>query len=934
MSPQSTGVFELHVEAHFGSGSYWLQVAVTDRPTRRDRALLAALASFDRAVEIAVSPSADSQLRACVLLEEALVLLPASAPPLLRGRFRHRLGLALKDLGELERSAKELEAARQSFMEHSNDWELGPLLNDLGGVYLGRSMASAAEEVLEEGLARSLAVDNPFAVAVAWNNLGVLYASRGELTPAFAAYNQALATWRRQGVTSSEGNILHNLGVYYLSLGRVDDGIASLRAALVLREELNQELAKARTLSALAWGLSLAGNTDEAFEAFGRALEIFQATGARRDQALTLEHRAFSLLRLGRPVEAVRDFRRSMPLSGEDELTRAFLQLGLGVATLALGQPREALEDLQGALDTFDDLGVSHMQVVAHAELGRSFRALGDRQRARREMEAAVAGIEAARQSLFLPSFRQTYFGSHQEIHIELADLLAETALGGGDAGVALESFDTTEEAKARSLLESLEISSREQRVESVPPELARREGVLKARIDTLHRQHLQALQQGAPTQVLARRAKRLWREIEATEEAIRRSTGSLPTVVRPASGRAIQRELGSDTKLLSYLLGEERSWLWLVDATEVRIFELPPRSEIDQLTEKAHRLLPLSYRRGYRTASRQALIELSDAVLGPVARELRQGRVVVVGDGSLHYIPFAVLPVASGDADESRVPLLQRVEVVRLPSASVLVQLRRRSWRAPAPKLMAILADAVFEEDDPRLQFSGQPAGAGPKGLELAVARSARRGPFGRLQGSSLEASQILDLLADDRDVLLADGFEATRGLVLGGDLAKYRILHFATHGLVDGRQPELSGLVFSLRDRRGAPINGLLRPHEIQDLTLPADLVVLSACRTALGREIRGEGLVGLTQGFLTAGASRLVVSLWEVDDDATAELMHYFYEGILRDRLAPAAALRRAQLQLADREGRGSPFYWGAFALVGDWRPLPEPAPDSGL
>jgi len=168
-----------------------------------------------------------------------------------------------------------------------------------------------------------------------------------------------------------------------------------------------------------------------------------------------------------------------------------------------------------------------------------------------------------------------------------------------------------------------------------------------------------------------------------------------------------------------------------------------------------------------------------------------------------------------------------------------------------------------------------------------------------------------------------MALGFEANRAAVVNRGLEEYRLIHFATHGLLDEKHPELSGLVFSLVDEKGEPQDGFLRLHDIYNLRLNADLIVLSACETGLGREIKGEGLIGLTRGFMYAGAPRVVASLWKVDDDATAELMKRFYDKIMRGHLRPAEALRAAQLEIAKRRQWQSPYFWAAFTLQGEWR-----------
>ena len=192
----------------------------------------------------------------------------------------------------------------------------------------------------------------------------------------------------------------------------------------------------------------------------------------------------------------------------------------------------------------------------------------------------------------------------------------------------------------------------------------------------------------------------------------------------------------------------------------------------------------------------------------------------------------------------------------------------------------------------------------------------------FERLPGSRLEAESIAALAPPGQSMVALD-FDASRALALGDRLSRYRAVHFATHGVIDAEHPALSGLALSMVDREGRPQEGFLHLHDIYNLRLNADLVVLSGCRTALGQEVRGEGLIGLTRGFLYAGAPRVVASLWRVEDQATAALMTRFYRGLWVEGLRPAAALRAAQLSLRQERRWRDPYYWAGFILEGDWK-----------
>ena len=282
------------------------------------------------------------------------------------------------------------------------------------------------------------------------------------------------------------------------------------------------------------------------------------------------------------------------------------------------------------------------------------------------------------------------------------------------------------------------------------------------------------------------------------------------------------------------------------------------------------------------------------------------------------------------------RPPLIIKHEIVNLPSASVLAVLRKETAkRKSAPKTVAVLADPVFEANDPRVALAkSKRAMSAPsevatnvseENFSLAV-RSMNfkddRAALGRLAFSRDEADAIAALTTPAQG-MKAVSFDASRTNAMSEKLSEYRIVHFATHGFLNSEHPELSGLVFSMLDEQGKPQDGFLRLHEIYNLKLPADLVVLSACQTGLGKEIKGEGLIGLTRGFMYAGAERVVASLWRVNDYPTAELMKRFYRGMLKEKLRPVAALRAAQLEMWKKKRFSDPYYWAAFTLQGEWK-----------
>lgn len=385
------------------------------------------------------------------------------------------------------------------------------------------------------------------------------------------------------------------------------------------------------------------------------------------------------------------------------------------------------------------------------------------------------------------------------------------------------------------------------------------------------------------------------------------------------------QQLLDPDAALLQYSLGKDKSYLWVVTQDGFQSYVLPASKELKTTAENLLKLI--QFGKDYAEEITQLTNQLSQQILAPATDKLNKKRLIIVPDGVLNYLPFSVLAV-------NNQPLLSNHELINLPSSSSLALIRQETQnRKPAPKALAILADPIFSRDDSRLKTPPKPvAPTNPDVGTLALNRAAKvvkktravgdNNVFTRIPGTRQEANAILTLLPR-KDTQAAFDDQANLPLATNPQLSQYRIIHLATHGIFNTQEPALSGIILSLVDQQGKPVNGFLRLNDIFNLNLPAELVVLSACETGLGEEIKGEGLVGLTRGFMYAGTPRVLVSLWKVDDDATAAIMTRFYKLMLEKKLPAAQALREAQLQMQNETEWKSPYYWSAFVLQGEWR-----------
>ncbi len=388
---------------------------------------------------------------------------------------------------------------------------------------------------------------------------------------------------------------------------------------------------------------------------------------------------------------------------------------------------------------------------------------------------------------------------------------------------------------------------------------------------------------------------------------------------------------LSRDDLLLEYSLGSERSYLWLVSKDDFEAYSLPPRADIETMAAALTALLNANAaQEGESFTQQQARIkearlrlpslahELSSMILGPIAEKLHGKRLIVVPDGKLNYFPIGALPIPNSDSDD---PIILTNEVIYQPSAQTYALLKNvgKARANDRTKDLLVFSDPVFSTSDERLTGINV-------GLTKAVSPEERLrfrfvdsfSSLSRLRASRTEAETITKAVGTSD---LFTGFDATRERLLSTNLSNYRVVHLATHGFLDMERPELSSLIFSRYDQRGSRINESIRLNDIYSMKLNADLVVLSACQTGTGKEVKGEGVIGLDNAFLQVGARSVVSTLWQVEDNATNELMKEFYTRMVSDGMSPSAALRAAQIKLFRDPQFHSPFFWAAFTVHGD-------------
>jgi CHAT domain-containing protein/Tfp pilus assembly protein PilF len=885
-----------------------------------------------------------------------------------QAQLYNNIGFVYANMGLQPRAIQNLEKALPIWLNLGmRQSEMNTLVNlarahaEMGDIEVARRQYVEALAFCDAEIAKEASPLKPFAAFLkpfALNGLGLVSDTRADAQEARGYYKQALDLFRANNSRREEANVLDNLGLLHAFLGDAQQAIEYFRQALVIRESLNEPRGLAITLSNLGYAQTLLDENQEALRQLGRALTFSEQSRDKRFEAYTLVRMGMVYVALGEPRKALERYESALSIQqaqdSEDRRGQAITLDKIGEALALVGETARALKSYDRALELWKSVGDDQGQALSLYGSARVERDRHNLASARDRVEGAIEIVESLRGKVTGRQLRMIYFAAKQDFYALDIDVRMRLHELNNSAADTVAALWASERGRARSLNDLLSESRAELHKGMFPQETAALLR-LEREVSALTQTHLRlrSLGQKEDAAIVEQTLDARIREQEELLAVTRRggTSGPVSPLAQPLAPREIQQLLDDETLLLHYSLGETRSHLWVVARTGIAHHFLVGQAEIEKAAEQFRRALTayepqrsgessVQYLARWRRADgeyRRSGLELGRLALGPVSGELGNKRLVVVADGALYYVPFDALPMPGVDASRRSAPgpapLLLRNEVVYEPSASTLALLR--SARRPRiSKTVAVLADPVFDNKDERVRrHAGGRESASVTGVPSGeLARSLR--DLGDLGGEaftlaklehSLEEADAITTVAPPGSWMKAVGFKANRATALSPALRQFRIIHFATHGILNDRHPELSGIVLSMVNERGQPEDGYLTLQDIYNLDLPVDLVVLSACRTAVGKQVRGEGLLALTRGFMYAGAPRVVASLWSVDDEATAELMKRFYQHMLgRDRMSAAAALRQAKIEMAGANDESSaPYYWAGFVLQGDWK-----------
>ncbi|MGI8640522.1 MAG: CHAT domain-containing protein [Pyrinomonadaceae bacterium] len=742
--------------------------------------------------------------------------------------------------------------------------------------------------------------------AALFNGIGLIYEDFGEFAISLAFREKALTLFQKEKYLYGQLSTMHSLiNLNYL--------LQNQKKAEYYFEEAKKLSAQLKDNYFLAIVYRQVGDfyfehfsDAAAFDYYQKSLNVSQLTGYKANNALVLD-------KMGTIYQRKRQF----------DIARTNYNSSLEIS-------RKIINKFNEAHTLFNLAELDKLENKYESSL--------------KQIKQSIEITESLSSDVLNAKLKRTYFSSVFDRYELYINLLMKMHRQFPEKGFDIQALQASEKSRARSMLETLRLSEANF-TKDANPETVKREkeirNLLNAKADKL----IDALSSNAgkaEIDKLSGDINELENELEQIKADLKQNSPLYSAIKNPSAFDVNDFQtnvLDDKTLLLEFSLGAGESYLWLIGKNEVNHFTLPSREILESRIQKLLDLLksrevspneePENYQKRLADAEneygREARL-LSDELFGQIADKLGGKRLIIVPDGKLSYFPISALPLPNTDDNE---PILQTNEIVYESSAATLQILGKTPHPEKlSPKELLVFADPIFSLQDNRLSAENKNPtdqnnsaaflGSNLRSFQITDLTTS----LPRLFATQEEADSIAKIVGASKATIVS-GFSANRQRVFEKDVSDYKIIHFATHGLMNDEHPELSGIVLSLFDENGGAQKGFIRLQDIYSLNLSADLVVLSACQSGIGKEVKGEGLMSLTGGFMQSGAKSVLSSLWKVDDYATAELMKNFYRELSTKNLTPAEALRNAQIKMRQNPQFKSPFYWAAFTVQGEFR-----------
>lgn len=857
------------------------QVGVHDVATLRAAAeieLAAAMeADSQRAEQRAMFAEADQRLA------EAAVFFAAHSLPIRAQYAVNMRAVRAINVGDYDGAATMF--ARSIEMAHANHdvREESRSLANLAAVHAYRGYMEQAAQEYEALL--PLSEPGTYQYAVTLGNLGVTLVARGDFDRALAVHTEALELYSRLNKEHEKAVELAALGILYFRMGDTQRALDTLRSAIVAQEKVSDT-------SGLTGTLRVAGNAASALGLHSAALEYLRWS-ARIDANPHSVGR--TLVLIAGELRTTGDIAGAQaaladPLKSSNELVQANALEERARIRLARHDTKAAIDDLRNADGHYASLGLEINRIDTSTALSQALLGTGDVSGARAAADDAISIVNRIRVKSANPEWRARFLSArYSPYEARIAADLAAT-----DPDAVWRAFRTAEDVRGRSLADELALAASGSKRRIDP-----REDTLRVQL-TAQQVRLESRIQRADADPAA--TQDLRREIAETRAQIdvlqaRHGVAASARSTLSESLRDVQRALPPYTAVLAYFVGDTGGHAWVLTADSLKHSSLPGRTVLEHAVIDAQR----EERGG--TATGPANRKLATLLLHDMLAGRNEQRLLVLADGPLNSVPFAALPEPDGDGRL----LVDRFVIANAPSLALAMsspaRARSRNTR------VAVISDPVYAPDDRRLSVAMTEAGRNFRGPSTPSPNNLTRLPY-----SALEASAVAKTIGAS-DTIQLSGFDAVPQRVIELPSKELAVLHFATHAVARDDAPEQSALYLTEYSPDGSrlPLTRLT-VTDIARSGLRADVVVLSGCATGDGSALRGEGVLGLTYGFLANGSDSVVASLWPIEDASTARFMNEFYRAY-RESGRAADALRAAQLRT---RGSAAPGVWSSFVV----------------
>ncbi|MBN8722449.1 MAG: CHAT domain-containing protein [Acidobacteria bacterium] len=967
-------------------GGYEIKVQEKRPATQKDVALLEGRELQATADFLYAQNTKENFLEALKLYQQSVELFQLAEDKKGQASCLRGVALCYYSLNENLKSIENYEKSLALWTELGQRYSQAATLLAIGGVYYIIDDYQLALSYYEQALPIWIEIKDRYGEGYTLAAIGNAKVSTGDYFKAVECYYQSIQAYQDLSNLNAEGTARFSLSNAFYLLGELNESLSNYQQTLALFQTTKDKKGQASTYTNL--GLVYAGlkNKDLSLENYNKAIALYQEQNEPIAEAFTRLGVSASHLLFEEHDKALEVGNQSLEifLKSKDKRGEAIALSNIGRVYFASGDKEKAKENYQKAIDIFRSLGYRSGEAAMLYGLASVALELGNINEAQSQIEAALKIVNSPTLKITeqeIKEFNFTALRSYFDLYI---DVLMQLHKNNPNGGYDLQAFQVNEQARARFLQDIL--TSIRPTISGIDSQLLAKERKVNQLIRNKTRSQMKLLSAEYTAEQLTSVSKDLEKfakEYEVIQAEIKEKYPRYAQLMysSPIATKDLQQRLGKDTILLEYWLGQKYSYLWLVTPDKVESFELPARFEIEQQANKFHQLLRarndiIRYYKGKpinqstthnltkdqikdlakllaegKSLNKPLSTEEKDAqaaelantlgqiLLQPVATKLAKSKLLIVGEGALHFIPFAAL-INPGD-ETKKTPLLVDHEIAYLPSAlSFIASQTTNNERKNLKPSVAIFADPILSVVDNRLSkkaLKDKEENQQPPSILLSLKDPARQSVelayraaedtgilnedyrIPRLPVAAQEAKQLATILEKPKEILET---AMTRNILSSEELKQYSILHFSSYAFINSKHPAISGLALSLFDTVGKEQDNFLRLKDLYNLELPADLVTFSAGGTTLNGEVRAEGFYALSRGLMYSGVSRTMLSLWTVNEDARVELMSKFYQELLKQKqLKPSIALRNAQLAILEDKRWQSPYYWAAFMVVGN-------------